>query len=237
MAQIDLPLDQLRAYRPDLTQPDDFDDFWADDAGGGARSHPLDATFEPVDTGLAVIDTFDVTFRGFGGSPVRGWLHLPATRTGPLPGVVRVRRLRRRPRPAPTNGSLWAIAGYAHLMMDTRGQGSSWSSARRPTRTATAPPAQAGLHDPRHPGSGDVLLPARLHRRGARGRGGPAHPAVDAGRVAVTGGSQGGGISLAAPGSCRTSPAVMPDVPFLCDFPRVDRRSPTPTRTPRSSAT
>ena len=70
-AQFDLPLDQLRAYRPDLTPPDDFDDFW-EATLADARRHPLDATFEPVDNDLAVIDTFDVTFCGFGGSPIRG---------------------------------------------------------------------------------------------------------------------------------------------------------------------
>ena len=79
MPYTDLPLDQLRAYRPALVEPDDLDAFWADTLAD-ARTHPLDATFERVDSGLAVIDTWDVTFRGFGGSPIRGWLHLPAGR-------------------------------------------------------------------------------------------------------------------------------------------------------------
>ena len=30
MAAFDLPLDQLRAYRPERTEPDDFDAFWAE---------------------------------------------------------------------------------------------------------------------------------------------------------------------------------------------------------------
>ena len=46
------------------------------------------------------------------------------------------------------------------------------------------------------------------------------HPAVDAGRIAVTGGSQGGGMSIAVAGLVADLAAVMPDVPFLCDFPR-----------------
>jgi cephalosporin-C deacetylase len=108
--QFDLPLDQLRAYRPDLPRPDDFDDFWAATLAE-ARGHPLDATFEPVDNGLAVIDTLDVTFRGFGGSPIRAWLHLPVSRSGPLPGVVE-------------------FGGY----------GSGRGLAHERTRTGTAPP-------------------------------------------------------------------------------------------------
>ena len=46
------------------------------------------------------------------------------------------------------------------------------------------------------------------------------HPAVDASRIAVTGGSQGGGLSIAVGGLVDDLAAVMPDVPFLCDLPR-----------------
>ena len=46
------------------------------------------------------------------------------------------------------------------------------------------------------------------------------HPLVLPDRVAVTGASQGGGITLAVSALVRDLWAVMPDVPFLCDFPR-----------------
>jgi cephalosporin-C deacetylase len=46
-------------------------------------------------------------------------------------------------------------------------------------------------------------------------------PFVDPARIAVTGGSQGGGITLAVAGlASDLVAAAMPDVPFLCDFPR-----------------
>ena len=61
---------------PDAAEPDDLDEFWAATLTE-ARTHPLDAAFEQVQTGLTVIDTWGVTFRGFGGSPVRA-LHLSA---------------------------------------------------------------------------------------------------------------------------------------------------------------
>jgi cephalosporin-C deacetylase len=47
-----------------------------------------------------------------------------------------------------------------------------------------------------------------------------AHPAVDPARVALTGGSQGGGITLAAGGLDTSVRVVMPDVPFLCHYRR-----------------
>ena len=47
-----------------------------------------------------------------------------------------------------------------------------------------------------------------------------SHPAVDKKRIAVTGGSQGGGISLAAAGLSPDVAVTMPDVPFLCHYKR-----------------
>jgi cephalosporin-C deacetylase len=47
-----------------------------------------------------------------------------------------------------------------------------------------------------------------------------AYPAVDAGRIAVTGGSQGGGITVAVGGLEPSVSVVMPDVPFLCHYRR-----------------
>ena len=87
MPQSDLPLDELRRVRPGHRAPVDLDRFWATTLAE-TRTHDLAATFAPVDNGLAVISTLDVTFAGFGGSPVRAWLHLPAERPGPLPAVV-----------------------------------------------------------------------------------------------------------------------------------------------------
>lgn len=46
------------------------------------------------------------------------------------------------------------------------------------------------------------------------------HPAVDGDRVVVTGVSQGGGLALAVAALLPSVAAVMPDVPFLCDFRR-----------------
>ena len=84
MALFDLPLDELREYRSAATEPDDFDAFWSKTLKE-ARRHDLDARFEPVDTGLSTVQVFDVTYAGFGGHPVKGWLTLPAGAEGPPP--------------------------------------------------------------------------------------------------------------------------------------------------------
>jgi cephalosporin-C deacetylase len=214
----DLPIDELRTYRPNLAVPSDVDAFW-EETLRETRSHATPATFTPVDSGLTVIRSFDVTFAGFGGSPVRGWLHLPAAATEPLPGVVEYigygggrglahQRIR------------WAAAGFAHFVMDTRGQGSTWMVGHTPDPDGSGAPAHPGfmtrgILDPRTYYYRRVIADAVRAVEAVR-----EHPAVDPGRIAVTGGSQGGGLSIAVAGLVEDLAAVMPDVPFLCDLPR-----------------
>ena len=87
MALFDLPLSELRAHRSESTEPEDFDAFW-DATLREARAHELAVRFEPVESGLATVEVYDVTFAGFGGHPVKGWLRLPAGAREPLPLVV-----------------------------------------------------------------------------------------------------------------------------------------------------
>ena len=83
----DMPLEQLRTYLPPREEPPDFDAFW-EQTLAEMRTFSLDAAFEPVDYGLRTVETFDVTFNGYGGQPVKGWLLLPRQRSGPLPCIV-----------------------------------------------------------------------------------------------------------------------------------------------------
>jgi len=142
VAHVDMPLPELRAYRPDLAVPDDLDRFWSDTLAE-ARGHPLDATFTRFDGGLAVLDTYDVTFAGFGGSPVRAWLHLPAGNRGPLPAVVEFVGYGGG-RAWPTSGSsgpprATPTSSWTRVARDRAGR-----SGTRRTRTRRAPPRTPG---------------------------------------------------------------------------------------------
>ena len=85
----------------------------------------MDASFKPVDFGLQAIETFDVTFNGYGGQPIKGWLMLPKNRSTPLPCIVEYMGYGGG-RGFPLDWLLWSNIGFAHLVMDSRGQGSDY---------------------------------------------------------------------------------------------------------------
>ncbi len=215
----DLPLDQLQTYRPPRDEPADFDAFWAQTLLE-ARRYPLNAVFEPVESGLKLMDAFDVTFGGYGGQPIKGWLLLPKARSAPLPCVVEYIGYGGG-RGRPVDWLLWSAAGYAHFIMDTRGQGSAW-------RTGDTPDSEPDGSNPQYPGfmTRGILSPTTYYYRrvftdAVRAvEAAKSHPAVDGTRLAITGASQGGGITLAVGGLVPNLSAVMADVPFLCHYRR-----------------
>src|SRR3954462_15296315 len=87
MPLTDLTYDELLTYAPDVPAPDDLAEFWSATLTE-ARTHDLAVTTDRADSALTAVDTYDLTFAGFAGDPVRAWLHVPAGATGPLPCVV-----------------------------------------------------------------------------------------------------------------------------------------------------
>jgi len=219
MAWFDMPLERLREYRPERGEPADFDAFWAETLAE-ARRHPLAARFEPIDVGLSTLESYDVTFAGYGGQPVRGWLMLPVGHSGRLPCVVDYIGYGGG-RGLPLDWLTWSSVGFAHLVMDTRGQGSSGRPGDTPDEIdGGSDPAfpgymTRGIGDPRRYYYRRVFTDAVRAVEAAR-----SHPAVDGSRIAVSGGSQGGGIAIAAAGLVPDLVASLPDVPFLCHFRR-----------------
>ncbi|MGC4890004.1 acetylxylan esterase [Micromonospora sp. DT227] len=213
----DLTEAELRQYRSDLREPADFDAFWAETLAE-ARSCGDPVTATPVPTPLAAVDVFDVTFPGFAGQPVRAWLRVPRDAPTPLPTVVQYVGYGGG-RGHPLENLLWSAAGFAHLQMDTRGQGSGWSRGDTPDVAAAGPQAPGmatrGVEEPRRYYYRRFLTDAVRAVDAAR-----ELPGVDPTRIAVLGHSQGGAAALAAAALAPGVRAAVAHVPFLCDIPR-----------------
>jgi len=122
MARLDMPLDELRAYRPAVAEPSDVDDFW-DRTLAEARAHSGNVTATPTQTALSNVVVRDVRFPGFNGDSIAAWLIAPAVETKIRGAIVQYVGYGGG-RGLPHQHLTWASAGYAHLVMDTRGHGS-----------------------------------------------------------------------------------------------------------------
>jgi cephalosporin-C deacetylase len=215
----DLPLEELREYRSATVAPKDLDAYW-EEAIREARDRATAATFEPYKPeAYGPLEVFDVTFSGAAGHPVRAWFLRPRAATAPVPcrvtfiGYGGGRGL-------PAEHTLYAAAGFAELVVDTRAQGGVGSAGATgdPGAGESGPEAAGvmtrGILDPR------TYYYRRLYVDAVRAvetAAGDAH--VDSNRIGVSGFSQGGGLSLASaalvPSMVRLCQA---DMPYLADI-------------------
>ncbi|HET6860886.1 MAG TPA: acetylxylan esterase [Streptomyces sp.] len=215
MPLADFGLEELVGYRPESTAPDDFDDFWrrtladARSLDGSVKTERVTAQY-----GLHTVEVDDVRFPGWNGEPVSAWLLRPRGVEGPLPVVVTYigycggRGL-------PTEHLFWSAAGYAELVVDSRGQGRDTPDRDAGEATQWVEGVMTrGIDSPEN------YYYRRLMTDCVRAVDAVAHlPGLDSSRIVLAGGSQGGGLALAVAGlSGNRVAAVMPDVPFLCHF-------------------
>ena len=210
----DFPLPKLREYRPALTRRPDFGTFWAETLREAAE--PLEAEVRPVEYPVPEVQVFDVRYDGFRGARIGAWYVLPQREAmrSPLPGLVFYHGY---------SGSRsdvfsylpWVLQGYAVFAVDVRGQ----------SGVSTDPGAYSMGHVRGWMTKG-ILDEREYYYRGVYVDCVRAidvlcaQPEVDAERIGVTGGSQGGGLTLAVAGLDRRPAVAMADVPFLCHFER-----------------
>ncbi|MFD5824636.1 acetylxylan esterase [Lentzea sp. NPDC060358] len=230
MPAVDMPEEDLVLHRVTTPEPPDLDEWWAGQlAAASAAATPVALTpHEP--TLYEPLQVYDVEFSGAHGHRVRGW-YLRPPGDEPLPVVVTYIGYGGG-RGVPAQHTLLPSLGFANFVMDSRGQGGRWSIG------ATGD-AGAGT-GPEHPGvmtkgisHRDDYYYTRLFLDAARAVEVVAElPGADPARIAVTGGSQGGALALAAAALRPDHVKVChSDVPFLCDLWRAIRIGAVPPYT------
>jgi cephalosporin-C deacetylase len=177
--------------------------------------------FAPYELPARGVQCFAVRFDGFADprhderpGRIAGWYARP-TGDGKFPGVMFYHGYSGRG-VRPLDMLALASQGFAVMSMDCRGQTGESEDCSNPAGGHFVGYMTKGILDPRRYYYRYVYADAMraLDLLAAR-------PEVDASRIAVTGGSQGGALSLAVsallPDRMKLS---MPDVPFLCDFRR-----------------
>src|SRR5262249_15098110 len=155
--QTDLPLSELRRYQPEVAEPADFDEFWADELAT-ARAVPTALSLEAVDDSVRHAAVYDVTFAGHGGDPIKGWLLDPHGADSNAAVIVEYVGYGGG-RGDPFDWLTWTCAGHPHVIMDTRGQGGGWLGAdthdpgdnRAPSSPGLLTPRVAAPGSPHHP--------------------------------------------------------------------------------------
>ena len=212
MPSIDMPLDQLRQYKPSLYREADFEAFW-NQTIEASHKQPLNTELIPYPLGARGIAVYAVRYEGFGGGRIAGW-YLRPEGNGPFPGVCIYHGYSGRGQ-MPLDMLALASQGVAILSMDCRGQSGESQDAKIYPGGHQSGWMTIGIRNPKDYYFRYVYADAVRALEVLANR-----EEVDEKRLAITGGSQGGGITLAVAALSDRPILALPDVPFLCDYRR-----------------
>ncbi len=215
MPIFDLSLPKLHEYAGRNPRPDDFDAYW-DRALAEMRATDPQVELVPHTLATPFADLFHLWFTGVGGARIHAKYIRPKHAPEPHPAVLLFHGY------SGSSGDWvdklhWAARGYSVAALDCRGQGGLSEDVGGVKGNTLRGHIIRGLDD-----APDRLLFRQIFLDTAQlARIVMAMPEVDADRVGATGGSQGGGLTLACaalePGIRRAAPIF----PFLCDYQRV----------------
>lgn len=215
MPQLDMPLDQLRTYEGTNPKPEDFDEFWDRSLD---QMHGLDPhlVLQPADFKPVGIECFELWFSGLGGARIHAKYLRPAGATH-CPAVVEFHGYSMNSGDW-FNKLAWVSQGFCIAAMDCRGQGGLSEDLGGVYGNTLKGHIIRGLDS----GNPSKLLFRNIFLDAAQlVRLVMDQPEVDASRVATCGGSQGGGLCLAAAALEPRVARCATLYPFLCDYQRV----------------
>lgn len=215
MPLIDMPLERLREYGGRNPRPGDFDEYWTRALLEMRRIDP-EVKLVPHQTGASFAECFDLTFTGVGGARVHAQLLRPKVAGDPGPALLMFHGY---------SGSAgdwtpklaYVAQGFTVAALDCRGQGGSSEDIGRTVGNTLNGHIIRGLDDaPEKLLYRSIFLDCTQLAGIVMGM-----PWVDPRRVGATGGSQGGGLTLACAALEPRIARAAPVFPFLCDYLRV----------------
>jgi cephalosporin-C deacetylase len=215
MPLIDKPLAELQTYRGVNPCPSDMDAYWE---RGIAEMRAVDPRIEltPHVLNAPFAECFDMYCTGVGGARIHAQYLKPKGVKGKHPAVVMFHGYS-----ADAGDWTWKLAyvarGYSVAAMDCRGQGGMSEDVGGVKGTTLRGHIIRGLDG----GPDDLLYRAIFLDAAQLARIVMDMPEVDADRVGCTGGSQGGGLTLACAALEPRIRKAFPIYPFLCDYLRV----------------
>jgi cephalosporin-C deacetylase len=216
MPVFDLPLNKLKTYQGTNPRPRDFDAYW-DKALKEMRATDPQPEFKANrDLKVSYAECFDLYFTGVGGARLHAKYLKPKGENKPGPALLQFHGYS-------MNSGDWfdklpyVAAGFAVAALDCRGQGGS-SEDKGGTRGNTLQGhIIRGLDGPP-----EGMLFRQIYLDTAQlARVVMDRPEVDPKRVGATGGSQGGGLTLACASLEPRIKRAAPVHPFLSDYRRV----------------
>ena len=216
MPMIDMPLEKLREYKGVNPRPADFDEYW-DKALAELDAIDPKPNFKPY-TALKsfVADAYELTFTSTKGAKIYAKFLKPKNLTAKAPAVIIFHGLSGCS--ASWSGMLsYASQGYVVASLDTRGQGGYSEDVGGVHGTTFSTPFMRGFDgDPSELLCRDLFLDTAMIARIVMGL-----DYVDEKRVGVTGGSQGGGLSIACAALVPEIKLCAPVFPYMSDYKRV----------------
>ncbi|OGV65054.1 MAG: acetylesterase [Lentisphaerae bacterium RIFOXYC12_FULL_60_16] len=211
----DMPKEQLVKYKGTNPRPKDFDAYWKRALAELDRTDSQ-ITLTPATFQTPAADCQDLFFTGVGGARIHAKLLRPRHPRGKHPAVVMFHGYS-------GNAGEWTdklgyvALGYTVAALDCRGQGGQSDDVGSVAGNTLRGHIIRGIDD-----DPDKLLFRQIFLDTAQlARIVMAMPDVDPARVGATGGSQGGGLTLACVALEPRIKLAAPVFPFLSDYQRV----------------
>lgn len=207
MGYIDKVTNEFYSYLPALTKKDDFDAFWASTLQQ-AKAVPLKPEKILVDYTSTHVKVYDISYNGMDETRINGWFIVPAfINKDQYPCLIHYHGFSG-DRGQPSDFMHWITLGVAVLSIDCRDQGGKTGNSAIYTNGFTGNVASKGVHNKFEYYYRFAYMDCLKAIDFASGL-----EEVDASKIIIEGGSQGGALGMAVCALDKRPVLAMVDVP------------------------